>query len=219
MITKAVTAPFSLLANLVGSDEELNHIDFRPGVSLLGNEEQDRLAKLAKALQERPKLKLSVAASVNEQEDSRALAEFKVQQDLLTLSGLDALPASFSPSRIADSAPIADALEALAKQHLDLSVRDERAKVKQQLQDKSAGKEVTDAQIQTTLHIGLYNQLVNATAVSRSQLQNLAEARAKNIKAYLVDTLHMAPERVFLLDSKTQLRTQSSGAELTVSAE
>ena len=64
VVTKAVTAPFSVLADLAGSDEELNRVQFRPGLASLDANEQDRLSKLAKALDERPKLKISIDGSV-----------------------------------------------------------------------------------------------------------------------------------------------------------
>ncbi|MFV0508024.1 MAG: DUF748 domain-containing protein [Shewanella algae] len=55
VITKAVTAPFSLLAGLVGSDEELNLVAFQPGIATLDADAEDKLSKLAKALDDRPK--------------------------------------------------------------------------------------------------------------------------------------------------------------------
>jgi hypothetical protein len=74
-------------------------------------------------------------------------------------------------------------------------------------------------QVETTLMIGLYNQLLNSIEISKNQLSNLAEARAKAVKAFLVDEAQLAPERVFLLDSKTQLRSEESAVELSVSAD
>lgn len=218
VIVKAVTAPFSLLANLVGSDEELNHIDFAFGSAGLDSEQQDRLSKLAQALDSRPKLKLSIVASVSEAEDSQALAEAAVQQAMLEQSGLESLPDDFSASRIADSKPLTAAVESLASQQLGLSLGEERDKVEQQLTQHAQGKAITGEQIQTTLMLGLYNQLVNATDIDHNQLANLAEERAKAVKAYLVDEARVGPERLFLLDSRTRLKLENSGAELTVDA-
>ena len=218
VITKAVTSPFSLLANLAGSDEELNHIQFQPGLASLDTNEQDRLSKLAKALDDRPKLKISINGSVELTGDSQALAELNVQQALLNLSGLESLPADFSASRIPASGPLVVALEGLAEQQLKLSIKEERTKIEQQLKDKAEAADVNSAQVTTVLHLGLYNQLVNAQEIDTHALSNLAEARAKAIKAYLVDKNQISPDRVFLLDSKTQLKTEDSGAKLTLSA-
>lgn len=217
IVVKAVTAPFSLLANLVGSDEELDHVTFALGDASLSTDEQQRLDKLAQALASRPQLTLSIAAAVNEQDDSRAMAELRIQQRMLEQSGLNALPADFSPSYIAQSEPLADAVTTLAESDLNLNLGDERDKVVQQLKQGKTDAP-SDEQVDTTLMLGLYNQLVNSVNISRDQLENLAEERAKSIKTYLVDEAMVAPERVFLLDSRTRLRTEDNGADLTLDA-
>ncbi len=204
---------------MVGSDDELNQITFQSGLATLDDEEKQRISKLAKALEERPILKVSVEGAVLLPDDSVALANQSVQKALLMVSGLEALPEPFSASRITESEVLTKAIEALAEKHLQLSVDSEREKVTQKLTQEANGAEVTEEQIETTVHMGLYNQLVNSTNVSKNSLSNLAAARAKAIKAYLVEDLNISADRVFLLDSKTDLKTDNSGAELTVSAE
>ncbi|PSW01113.1 DUF748 domain-containing protein [Photobacterium lipolyticum] len=219
VITKAVTAPFSLLADLAGTDEELSHVQFRPGLASLDTAEQDRLSKLAKALDDRPILKVSIEGSVALADDSKALAEEKLQQELLQLSGLASLPQDLSASRFPASGPLATALERLFVQQLKLDINAERAKVEQMLKEKANTEaELDPAQITTVVHIGMYNQLLNAQEISHSELGNLAEARARAIKAFMVNDKMVNPERVFLLDSKSQLNTQESRAMLTLSA-
>lgn len=219
VIVKAVSAPFSLLADLVGADEELNLIAFDFGSSTLNAKEQERLSTLAQALSSRPKLKISVAASVALAQDSKALAEQQLQQTLLQKSGLETLPSDFSASRLSESKPLSQAAMALAETQLSLDVDQERSKVAAQLAEKAGEEAVLAEQVETTLMIGLYNQLLNSIEISKNQLSNLAEARAKAVKAFLVDEAQLAPERVFLLDSKTQLRSEESAVELSVSAD
>ena len=60
LITKALTAPFSLLANAFGGGEELGNVSFAPGSSLLSSDAKQGLDKIAKALAERTGLKLTV---------------------------------------------------------------------------------------------------------------------------------------------------------------
>lgn len=219
VITKAVTAPFSLLANLVGSDEELNLVQFAPGLATLDAAEQARLRKLAKALTERPKLAVSVEGSVNAEEDSHALAEAQLQQKLLQLSGLTELPANLTASRIPQTGPVATALELLFTQELQQDVNQERSKVEQQLQAET--EEVTEldpVQVTSVLHIGMYNQLLSAQEISPDALGNLADARAKATKAFLVDDAQLTPGRIFILDSKTELKTEAAQALLTLDA-
>ncbi len=219
VITKAVTAPFSLLADLVGADDELNDIAFQPGLATLDEQERLKIEKLAQALAERPILRVNVEGSVSAPEDSHALAEQQIQQSLLVNSGIETLPQPFSASRISEYSSLVDALEELAENQLQLDIDDERDKVESQLTEKAQSAEVSDEQIDTVLHMGLYNQLVTSTNIDNNKLSNLAANRAKAVKAYLVEEQSISPDRVFLLDSKTDLHTEKSGAELTVTAE
>lgn len=83
LITKAVTAPFSLLANLVSSDEDLQHITFPPGGTTLSDASVGKLAQLADALKQRPALSLAVVGQVHSTEDRQALQNAALTQALL----------------------------------------------------------------------------------------------------------------------------------------
>lgn len=64
VIVKAITAPFSLLANAFGGGgEELSTVAFAPGSAELGPEARAGLDKVAKALADRPSLKLTVVGT------------------------------------------------------------------------------------------------------------------------------------------------------------
>jgi uncharacterized protein involved in outer membrane biogenesis len=60
IVLKAVTAPFALLGALFGGGEEAQFVDFAPGATELEPAQVERLAGLAKALVEKPGLKLDV---------------------------------------------------------------------------------------------------------------------------------------------------------------
>ena len=88
IITKAVTAPFSLLANLVGSDDELDNVEFGFGEHSLNADAQEKLNTLAKALKKRPGLRVNIEGTVNAMSDASALAQRQLNTTLLTRSGL-----------------------------------------------------------------------------------------------------------------------------------
>jgi len=88
IITKAVTAPFSLLANLVGSDDELDNVEFGFGEHSLNADAQEKLNTLAKALKKRPGLRVNIEGTVNVMSDASALAQRQLNTTLLTRSGL-----------------------------------------------------------------------------------------------------------------------------------
>ncbi|CAG9000345.1 MAG: hypothetical protein CENE_02340 [Candidatus Celerinatantimonas neptuna] len=214
IITKAVTAPFSFLANLVGSHQKLDHIAFPPGGAFLTSNEQNKLNTLAKALDQRPKLKLSIRGSVNATTDALALSERRLQQALLKGSGLKQLPAELSASRFPMNGPLAQALETQFLQRTKANLVQERANIRKQLEAKAKTGEVTSAQVTTVLHIGMYNELLKDYPVSHEALAQLAQKRANAIKVYLVDQSHIAANRVFLLNSTTRLQTHKAGAKL-----
>ena len=75
LLVKAVKAPFSLLANLVGGKErDLRTVLFAPGTSTLQAPQLEALQKVAKALIARPQLAIEIRP-VADQNDARALAE------------------------------------------------------------------------------------------------------------------------------------------------
>ncbi|CAG9932994.1 DUF748 domain-containing protein [Candidatus Nitrotoga arctica] len=65
LITKAIISPFSLLASAFGGGDELGYVEFAPGISSLTPEALAKLATLAKALNDRPALKLEIIGRVD----------------------------------------------------------------------------------------------------------------------------------------------------------
>jgi hypothetical protein len=74
LILKAVTSPFALLASAMGSaNQQLDHVEFAPGLATLTPDSQARLNTLATALKDRPALRLSIAGRVDPSVDREAL--------------------------------------------------------------------------------------------------------------------------------------------------
>ncbi|MHC6646232.1 DUF748 domain-containing protein [Alteromonas sp. HB246098] len=88
IITKAVTAPFSLLASLVGSDDELDSVAFTFGEHKLNAEAKEKLNTLAEALKKRPGLRVNIEGTVNAVSDSSTLAQRQLNSTLFAKSGL-----------------------------------------------------------------------------------------------------------------------------------
>ena len=81
LITKAVTSPFALLSSLTGGGEEMSYLEFDYGSALVPEAGQKKIAALAKALFDRPNLKLEIEAHADPAQDKEALkkAEFNRQ--------------------------------------------------------------------------------------------------------------------------------------------
>jgi uncharacterized protein involved in outer membrane biogenesis len=76
LLMKAITAPFSLLASALGGagGDELSMVAFEPGSAALGPEAMAQLDKVAKALQARPALKMTVTGTASLQLEADAFA-------------------------------------------------------------------------------------------------------------------------------------------------
>ena len=80
LIAKAVTAPFSLLANVLGGGgEELSMVNFAPGSATLSPEARAGLDKVAKALLERPALNMTVVGSASLAHEREAYKRVQLQ--------------------------------------------------------------------------------------------------------------------------------------------
>lgn len=72
MLVKAVTSPLALLSSLFGSDEDFSAIPFAPGTSVILTSEELKLDHLAKALFDRPALKIELKGYVDREKDMEA---------------------------------------------------------------------------------------------------------------------------------------------------
>ncbi|WP_258406967.1 DUF748 domain-containing protein [Shewanella rhizosphaerae] len=232
VITKAVTAPFSLLAGLLGSDDELDKVAFTPGLATLPEESQSLLSKLAKGLADRPKLTVSAKGAVDPVSDSQALMTAKLHQALIAQAQLDdakfteaQMPAELTASTFPTTGLLSDALKSLYEKTLQKDPGEVLKEIKQQQsqQDNSAGnksaEKLSDEELQTRWHIALYNYLVSAQQLDDNALGQLAQSRALAVKQYLIEEAKIEPGRVFVLDSQAALDTSAPQALLTLSAE
>ena len=85
-----VTAPFRALASLFGGgDTEIDTITFEPGGAQLAPPEQQKLETLARALKERPNLKLKVDPVFATAQDTAALQSLLVRSEIVRRMGLE----------------------------------------------------------------------------------------------------------------------------------
>jgi uncharacterized protein DUF748 len=77
-IVKVVTSPFRMIAAAFGTEEDLDYVEFAPGLTTLTPDSQHRLASIAQALQDRPALQLDISGRVDPQVDREGLREAKL---------------------------------------------------------------------------------------------------------------------------------------------
>ena len=90
LLTKVITSPFTLLASLVDSEEDLQRLNFKSGSAELQASTREKLDNLGKALSQRPQLNLAITGRLQLQADRERLQKNLLQAELLA----DGLPES-----------------------------------------------------------------------------------------------------------------------------
>lgn len=172
LIAKAVTAPFTLLANLFGGGGgELSQIDFDAGRSVLQEGAGERLASLARALADRPALRLDLAGRADPATDEAALRHLGFERRLRTaklrLAGAP-VPAAGLDAVVIDEAERPRLLLAAWRAATFPKPRDDQGRVREQ------PPEVME------------RMLLDDIAIDGSALVALASARAQAAKEWLI---------------------------------
>lgn len=106
LLVKAITAPFSLLFG--GGGEELNFVEFRPGTARPTEAGQAALAKVAKALTERPSLQMTVTGAADPLSEREDFQRAALEAGLLAQRRRELLRAGSTPAE-ADAVTTLDA--------------------------------------------------------------------------------------------------------------
>lgn len=101
LLGKAATAPFTLLGNLLGGGgEEMSYVDFQPGLTLITDPEQAKLAKLANALYDRPALEVEISAGADPVSEAPVLARLKLADQIRSLQASELIAAGTPPETV-----------------------------------------------------------------------------------------------------------------------
>ena len=80
LFTKVVTSPFAAIG---GGGRDLSHVEFKPGTALIADSSQEVIAKVAKALDDRPRLKLGIVAMADPVSEADAMRRSAFEMRLL----------------------------------------------------------------------------------------------------------------------------------------
>ena len=217
VITKLVTAPFRALGALFGGGESFEAIVFEAGGDQLSPPEQEKLRKLATALQKRPALQLQLSG-VWSPADRLALQERDTRVLIAQLAGLQEAKDSSDPGPLPTTSPqVRQALEKLYAERLG---KERLAALKAGFRRANPGQltptvserllsglgglmhqpEVLDEQTQARLagadfHALLFAELSARVSITDERLQGLARRRAQGVQQGLMDA-GIGPERL-----------------------
>ncbi len=200
VLTKIVTAPFALLGSLFGGGEELAYIDFTAGSAALAPEQQEKLSKLAKAMSERPQLRLDIPLQTLSPADDMALSntalEAELRPMLLSVSG-DAQPSK--EQRLA-------ALAALYEQQMGAP-------------PVYPMPEAADPDAVGSNIVFLERELRQKVSITQAAREALARARADAVQSVILGNVEVKPERVFLSERTSGKAPTADAARMELSLE
>lgn len=80
LFIKAVTSPFALIGSMFGHGEELSNVEFDYGRAAITPAAQKRLGNLAKALNDRPALRLEIEGRIDIEQDREGLKSARMER-------------------------------------------------------------------------------------------------------------------------------------------
>lgn len=102
IVEKAVTAPFRLIGSLFAGAEKAQYVDFAPGSSALPAGSAESLGALAKALVQRPELKLDIPAGPGIREDATSIEDAQIDALLMARENKAGAPVSVTTLDISE---------------------------------------------------------------------------------------------------------------------
>ncbi|WP_028322470.1 DUF748 domain-containing protein [Desulfatiglans anilini] len=207
VITKAATAPFRILGNLIGAKEEdLDKVLFAAGSSTVPPPELEKLVHLAEALAKRPQLALEIQGAYDPAVDGRAIKEAMLRREMAAESGIVLKPGEEPGPVVFHEREVQGALERRFLLHhtkeelrrLEEAFEEglKRAAEEGKPSEKRASREVSWAPFYKTL----YEKILDAMELGPQALTTLAEIRASAVKAAIVADGGAEASRVSILD-------------------
>jgi hypothetical protein len=184
LLDRIVTAPFKLLGALFGKGDELEFVDFQAGSASLQPGEQEKVSTLAKAMSERPEIRLDIPLHALTPADDAALARRSFEEALAPL-----LPPATPAVPVTREQRLA-ALEQLYQQQMG-SVP---------VYPAPATADADVVSINLTFLEDALRPRFNATP---SQREQLARDRADAVQGAVLGNSQVEPERVFLSERES----------------
>lgn len=186
LVVKAITAPFSLLASAFGGGgDELSQVSFDPGSAKLSDKAQRGLDKIAKALADRPGLKMTVEGGARLEQEGSALRRAGLNAMLIAEKRRQLVLAGVKLDAQADASLEASATEAPTL----LSAVYRRSDLPKPLDAAGKAKDLPHGEMEALL--------LSYIKVDEEVVRELAQARAVAIRDYL-GSKQIPLERLFL---------------------
>lgn len=211
LVHSAQQSPFALMRTLFGEKEDLSGVSFAPGSAELSPDEQGKLLRLAKVLNDRPTLRIGVAGFADQAQDAEGYRYHLLLGKMRVAKSLDLMRQQKKPGAGPGSIEIAP--EEFSRYLKAAYAREKFPKPRNFL-----------GQVKALPDDEMKKLMLAHTIVGEEHLHDLATARAAGVRRFLVETGRIAAERVFLKKSdlypaEAQGRVSGSRVELELAVE
>ncbi|QID17893.1 DUF748 domain-containing protein [Nitrogeniibacter mangrovi] len=188
LIVKAVTSPFALIGSMFGGGEELAYVDFAPGSSRLEPTAVKKLETLAKALTERPALKIEMTGRTDPAADERGLRQHWLDDRMREVIREELIDAGKPPASLESIEIPAERRDALLKDAYD------EADIKKPRNLIGFAKTIPAEQMRALM--------LASAPVTAETVAALGKHRAQAVRDWLVGTGKINAARIFLVAPK-----------------
>ncbi|MGE5386877.1 MAG: DUF748 domain-containing protein [Betaproteobacteria bacterium] len=188
LFVKAVTSPFALLGSMFGGGEELSNIEFAAGQSKLSPEAIKKVEALAKAMNDRPALKLEITGRVDPQADREGGKRAAIERAVRAEKQKD---------------QVKKGIETGSLQTIEVDAREYPEYLKRVYSAAKFAKPRNLVGMQKSLPVEEMEALLMAnTEVTDDDMRQLGLRRAQVVQARLVEEGKVAMERLFVMAPK-----------------
>ncbi|MGH7848654.1 MAG: DUF748 domain-containing protein, partial [Candidatus Binatia bacterium] len=199
IITRAVTAPFSLLASAFGGGEELSYIEFDYGRARLTQDAEKRLNTLATAMNERPGLRLEISGRVDPVNDLEGLKKTGIERKVKAQKMKELARQGSAPKSVDDVKVEPGEYE----KYLSAAYGEESFPKPRNIIGLAKGLPVPEMEALMLKH----------AQVTEADLRQLATERAQRVRDYLLSTGKVGADRLFLVTSRPTADTEKDKAK------
>ena len=189
LISKAATSPFSLLGAVFGGGEELSFVEFDYGSTTIAEPNVKKLETIAKALQDRPSLKMDIEGHVDMEKDREGLKQYLFNKKLKSQK-LNEMVKKGQPAMPVDDVKIEPAEYG---KYLKMAYKEEKfPKPKNVI---GMAKDIPNSEMEKLM--------LTHIEVKEGDLRTLTSQRSMKVKDAILKSKQVEPERVFILEPKS----------------
>jgi uncharacterized protein involved in outer membrane biogenesis len=189
LLVKAATSPFALLGAIFGGGEQLSYLEFDAGIADIPAADEGKLGNLAKALNDRPALRLEIEGHVDIEKDREGMRQFIFRRKVAAQKLAD-FAKTGQPAPALDNVGVETAEY---PKYLARAYKVEKFPKPRNIIGMAKDIPVPEMEKLMLTHIQVTDDI----------LRQLAVERAFNVRDRLVASGKVEPGRIFLVEPKT----------------